>query len=95
MKYIIFIVVALMFFNCSKEHKNKEISKPLIIGNKYSTEYKFDKNDPFEKIRYDTVIILDLKDGYVKYQPVKFFYIKDTNMYFSTHEEYFLKKIVK
>ncbi len=40
---------------------------PVIIGATYEIDYTVDKNNPFEKKRIYTVIVLDIKSGYIKH----------------------------
>lgn len=59
-----------------------------IIGKMYVMELRFDENNPFEKSTFDTVLVLDKKDGYVKYRYLHRF---DTTFFQSRKEKYFMQ----
>lgn len=63
----------------------------IKVGNKYLQSYQFRENqDPFEEIKIDTVEVLDMKDGYVKF---KLSYWSDGA--FLSAEEEVLRRIIK
>lgn len=89
--YVMIFAMIFSFSSCSIN--NEQI--PLVIGNKYSVKYVYDDKDPFENKNYDTLVILDMKYGYVKYQTLDVYKKKDTNFFFSATEKYFNKLITK
>lgn len=80
------VLMSLILFGCDKKEK-------CIIGQKYVTRFIFNEENPFEKARYDTVIVLDIQNGYVKYRSMK----RPFFSYYSGKVEYFLEdsKIIK
>lgn len=98
MKIVNLMISAIIFSisSCSTNSNNQYSEQiPLVIGNKYSVKYLYDEKNPFEKIKYDTLIILDRKNGYIKYQPLDVYKKNDTNFFFSATEKYFIKLINK
>jgi hypothetical protein len=77
---IIFIVLIL---GCSTSNKEK-----CIIGQKYIRKLMVNEDNPFEIAIYDTVVVLDVKKGWVKYTNYK---NTDTSYFYSGREEFFLE----
>lgn len=57
----------------------------INIGQTYIRDMSFDKEDPFEPKNIDTILILDKKDGYVKYN-------RNSDGFPYSSPEWFLKK---
>jgi hypothetical protein len=65
-KGIILVIICIVLTSCFQlENQDKNIS----IGEEYLYSYNWDKEDPFEEIKIDTVIILDIRGIYVKWRP--------------------------
>ena len=62
-------------------NQNKNVEK----GDVYLYSHDWDAEDPFEKIEIDTVKVIDIKDGFVKWLPNH----KDSSFYLSGHLKYF------
>jgi hypothetical protein len=67
---------------------NRSEEKTCVIGKKYIKRFIFNEDNPFERAKYDTVIVIDVQNGWVKYADYS---NKDTSFYRSTREEYFLQ----
>ena len=59
--------------------------KEIEIGDTYLKSFYWDSEDPFEDLNIDTVKVIDIKDGYVKYS----FNCGDTPIYGSAEIKYF------
>lgn len=71
--------------------KQTEVKQPNInIGDTFLISFNWDEKNPFEIIEIDTILILDIKSGYVKY-----IYIGGRNNKFSSSMEieYFYEDI--
>lgn len=62
--------------------------EPLLTGKYYIREVVYDEQDPFEIPQRDTVIVLDQKDGYVKWTLKKW---EHTDYYISSERSFFVK----
>ena len=69
---------------------NRKEQKRLTIGNKYIVSDQWNSENPFEKNNIDTVIILDIKNDYVKY---RYTYMADTSFFLSGKVKYFIDRI--
>lgn len=66
--------------------KKQAQKEDVVVGQTYIT--KFTPENPFLEPRIDTVIVLDVKKGYVKYR-----LHTDTGSFLSTRVKYFLEDI--
>lgn len=80
--FFAYMLLVAVLCGCS----NRSEEKTCVIGQKYIKRYIWNEDNPFEKPKYDTVIIIDVQNGWVKYRGVK-----DTSFFQSTKEEYFLE----
>lgn len=46
----------------------KEKIEKVNIGDTYLFSFQWDKENPFEKVKIDTIKVLDIKNDYVQYQ---------------------------
>jgi len=79
MRTAIILIVILFTYGCSNNSN-------LIIGGKYVKRHILNEDNPFEKPTYDTVTIIDIQNGWVKYR-----YSDDTSYYPSTRVKYFIE----
>lgn len=84
--YPIFMYMFLFIGICACSNISEE--KKCIIGQIYILRFVWHEENPFEKARYDTVIVLDKQNGWVKYRDYK---SSDTISYQSNKVEYFLE----
>lgn len=63
---------------------------PITVGEKYLYKIEWINNNPFYYFKTDTIIILDIKNGYVKYKA-----IGDPDEFFHTDKVYYLKDYIK
>lgn len=88
-KVNVFFAYALLvigIFGCSNRNKNT-----IVNGQYYVREVVLDEQDPFEVISRDTIIILEQKNGYVKWTLKK--WQDNSNFWISTPEKYMIKRI--
>lgn len=91
--FILVIFILILFIpepDDRSSYKNDKVQKRIInleIGKFYLLELK-NERDPFDKPFRDTILILDRKNGYVKWTNKK--WIKDTTKYWQSSEESFI-----
>ena len=90
-KVLITLVTLTTLSSCNRTQENIKI----VEGDKYIIGGKLDDADPYEIAKYDTVVVLGKKEGYIKYTSFKNLLNKDTTRYVSTSEEYFISSIKK
>ena len=83
------ILIAFVLVSCDSYRwggRNTE----FVIGERYLLSYNWNTDNPFDKTEKDTIIILDIKDGYVKWR-------KDTwNIgRYHSNKQLFLNKITR
>jgi len=81
-----FAYVLLVAGLCGCSNRSEE--KTCIVGQKYIKRFIWNEENPFEKTKYDTVIVIDVQNGWVKYRDVN---SKDTNFFISGKVKYFLE----
>ncbi|WNH10013.1 hypothetical protein [Thalassobellus suaedae] len=82
--YAVLVVWATSCTDSSFKLRNQNNS--VVINETYLYSHDWDTPDPFEKIEIDTVKVLDIKDGYVKWQEKgKSYYLSGELKYFKHH----------
>jgi len=64
------IIVCFSVFHTISKHRNEEFNKKLadmIPGQVWLWTYKYDKKNPFEEETVVKFVVLETKEGYVKY----------------------------
>lgn len=74
-------------YGCSNGIEEPTIN--FVIGKYYVRKVISDKEDPFETPEIDTIIILDKKNGYIKW--TKKNWQNDSNFWISTREKHMAK----
>lgn len=73
----------------TKENNNFKRNSNIEVGRFYIHRIDNDK-DPFDKIWVDTILILNKKDGYIKWISKK--WMEDSSKYWNSSEEEYLEK---
>jgi hypothetical protein len=82
MKKLIKSIFALLFERSNEDSK-------INIGDHFLLSYRWKTKDPFEKKEIKTVVVCDIKKGYIQY-----YYLETPELMLSIKKEYF-KKICK
>ncbi len=87
------ILIGYLLFNKSEVSGNKIYSDfestDLQVGKYYKRAHKLDDDDPFSKPIIDTFLILDKKDGYVKFTKKEWCEKDSIKFWSSANEKYF------
>jgi len=86
--YLACVLLVSGLIGCQNQIEEKNCIACCVVGQEYVKKYIFDKENPFDKATYDTVVVLAIQDGYVKYREVN---SNDTDFFLSTKVEYFMK----
>jgi hypothetical protein len=63
----IFFFLLLNFFDSINYKRFKNQTRDIYIGQKFQMSFNWGEKNPFVSIEIDTVQIIDMKEGYVKY----------------------------
>lgn len=91
-RYALYTVLVVWATSCTDSRFNLlNLNKNVEKGDIYLYSHDWDEEDPFAKIEIDTVRVIEVKDGYVKW--LYKLSEKDSSFYLSEKLKYFKRNI--